>query len=584
MPTDAGHGGLPQLRTDYGDNFLLMICSVYGGLKGILMKIAMAGQLPYYKSRGVSSIEYQLMRTVARTPWSLKGLFGTMSDSWPIGGYHKRYWMALSGIWGLLGVVMLSCSEFWIDTGAVPEGGNNTSALESNDTLLPSMIVSADSTMVLGSASFAFLPEISIPLAALCFTGAMSFIAMCDLLMEGKYAEIMTQQGGSRGIVAFVWYAVKVGAFPMALIIGPLSDKTNAQTVLLLGIPFALQALVPIFLGWLPEERAPSCLPDCGKMREHGAVFGLASFQSFSALALAAILLGTNGTEYQKPIQFTYCSLVSVIIIAYAYSVLPRVIANCNLYIFLTQLLYLGMDALDFWYTAPENCVPGGPDFDMSYYLTIVGTIEGIVSIVAVYCFDRFVSKWPVRQMFWITTVVKVLASAIDFIIVKRWNLVVGIPDVFAYILGNATILEFVDMLDFMPAMLLISRLCPKNIEATIFAILAAFMNFGGNLSNVLGALLFDFLGIKLHQRVGEMADVPCNDEQLATAVLFGHILLPLLTIPLTFVLLPSETVVNETASVISMGSQPDIRAGQSLELQHSQLSFGDTARRESRR
>lgn len=41
-----------------------------------------------------------------------------------------------------------------------------------------------------------------------------------------------------------------------------------------------------------------------------------------------------------------------------------------------------------------------------------------------------------------------------------------------------------------MPQALLTARLCPRGAEATVFAILAGFQNFGANIGSILGAQL----------------------------------------------------------------------------------------------
>ena len=51
-----------------------------------------------------------------------------------------------------------------------------------------------------------------------------------------------------------------------------------------------------------------------------------------------------------------------------------------------------------------------------------------------------------------------------------------------------------------LPILALASRLCPKNIEAIVFAIFIAATNFGGLLSSQLGALIIWILGVDAEQ------------------------------------------------------------------------------------
>ena len=58
------------------------------------------------------------------------------------------------------------------------------------------------------------------------------------------------------------------------------------------------------------------------------------------------------------------------------------------------------------------------------------------------------------------------------------------------YYIGNTIIKEVVVMLDFMPAVVLTSKLCPRGIESTVYAVLAGFQNFGQTVSRNVGAFM----------------------------------------------------------------------------------------------
>lgn len=47
-----------------------------------------------------------------------------------------------------------------------------------------------------------------------------------------------------------------------------------------------------------------------------------------------------------------------------------------------------------------------------------------------------FLSGWRIRTVFWLTTLMRVLASLVDIVIIKRWNTVVGVSDTAMYMLG----------------------------------------------------------------------------------------------------------------------------------------------------
>lgn len=94
-------------------------------------------------------------------------------------------------------------------------------------------------------------------------------------------------------------------------------------------------------------------------------------------------------------------------------------------------------------------------------------------------------------------------------------------------------------MMDWMPAIVLTSKLCPTGVESTVYALLAGFQNFGASVASALGVLALDIGGIKTPAKNLCSPDNLHNFDNLTWLILFSHVLLPLLTIPLTFWLIP---------------------------------------------
>lgn len=90
-------------------------------------------------------------------------------------------------------------------------------------------------------------------------------------------------------------------------------------------------------------------------------------------------------------------------------------------------------------------------------------------------------SQRSLRKAFWISSVISSLGSFFDYAIVKRWNVdYLSIPDKAFYMFGDAVLESIVGMMAYMPSVVLIAKMCPKNLETTMFAILASFANLGG--------------------------------------------------------------------------------------------------------
>ena len=90
---------------NFGWRFLAVLASAYVGVKGLVNILTISNFLPYFRDvLDIRGAQYQALFTVARLPSSLKALIGMLSDTVPIGGYHKRYYIVLAGLMGGLGM------------------------------------------------------------------------------------------------------------------------------------------------------------------------------------------------------------------------------------------------------------------------------------------------------------------------------------------------------------------------------------------------------------------------------------------------------------------------------------------------
>jgi hypothetical protein len=79
--------------------------------------------------------------------------------------------------------------------------------------------------------------------------------------------------------------------------------------------------------------------------------------------------------------------------------------------------------------------------------------------------------------------------------LVTHTNRALGIDDHW-FSLGDSLILSVMGQIAFLPVLVLSARLCPKGIEASLFALLMSVSNLSGLLSQELGALLTHWFGV----------------------------------------------------------------------------------------
>ncbi len=145
-------------------------------------------------------------------------------------------------------------------------------------------------------------------------------------------------------------------------------------------------------------------------------------------------------------------------------------------------------DAAFFYFTTNE--LGFQPEF-----LGRVNLVVSIASLVGVWLFNSYFKSVPFRKIFLWSTVISAVLGMTALLLVTHANRALGIDDRW-FSLGDSLVLAVAGKIAFMPVLVLAARLCPKGVEATLFAVLMSVNNLGGFISYQGGALLMHWLGI----------------------------------------------------------------------------------------
>lgn len=336
---------------------------------------------------------------------------------------------------------------------------------------------------------------------------------------------------------------------------GPFADTIGPRLVVWVLLPIGLFLIAPTLLGWMPEHKVvaaaaiiavpsaeTSLLPQTHSAADLTADvtedLQSAAFKQtkrrmviFSiALSLAALgdaivsILATN------VVVLAYNVVIVAILMAWSFHVLPAVVARANIFGFCMALLYINITgALAYFYVASPQCVQDAPHFSFTYYQTVGGIAGSFGGLLGAFAFQRLFITWTFRSAVLVTLGLYMVASLFDLIIVSRWNVAVGIPDKATFLFGDSIVYPMAQMLNFMPMTILISRLCPKGMESTVFALLAGFANFGQTMSATVGYMVIGWFKID--------TVAPCDFTNLPLLIALCHIACPLLIVPCTLLL-----------------------------------------------
>ena len=485
-----------RLASVFGTRMLIYSVLVQLLLKGSAQALLMSTLLPLFKNGlHIQATSLQVYTMVVMLPWSLKPLLGVLSDFTVLCGYHKRWWMLLSVV-----------------------GGAGSIAL-----------------------SYAALSGPSSGALVVCFAGAVMQIALFDLLVEGAYSAVMREHKfvGS-DMVVLVQASHVIGTALVNTFVGSLSDAGVYRVMLGILLGLLLAPLPLTWLNWLGEERVTDST--CGieamavpQGREREQIWVVSGA---GVAALAVTIVANAASPDYAAVLALLCAIACVL---GAFSVFRKNIARLALHTVLVTISRPALgSALDYFYTADANCLPGGPHFSFRYYQTVVGIVSSIAQLLGIWLYHMTLSTLTYRRVAWIVTGLRCLGGISDMILVNRWNIALGVPDKVAYMVGEAMIEPVFVMLSYTAGVVLTAKVVPKNAESSVYAFLAGVYNFSAITARLSGVIIYDAVGVRT------VPDPECNFSPLGGLVIVCNIVLPLV-IGLPAALLIPDSFQNES-------------------------------------
>lgn len=375
----------------------------------------------YKEDLGLSIQQVQFLGSISILPWSVKPIYGFLSDRQPIFKLRRKPYLFLAGLLGSAGYFSLAV----------------------------------------------FVHSFAGAAAALLLAG-MGF-ALADVIVDGIVAERSKDQKEAGKLQSICRGAIMTGALLVAYASGILVEMIGARNV------YLITSILPLFT----------------------AVFAL-------------IITEAPGEVLQFSLRETWKSIKKAINPAIAWSAL---------------FLFI-------WRSTPSS---GGSlsyfmidelQFDPEFFgrLSLIGHAMGIVGVVL---FRKFLISVSLKKLlFWII-VASVLLSLPSIGLVYGWYDYLGMsPKMFA--MADTFLSGPLSEIAFLPLLVLVARVCPKGVEATMFALLASIMNIGLAVSDLGGAWLVTIFDV--HQATESLAaNYTHIDKVLWIAILSSFLPMPLI-------------------------------------------------------
>lgn len=420
------------------------------------------------------------LQTASHLPWNIKPVLGMLSDGFPLFGFHRTSYL----------VIMCSVSVL----------------------LHPPIVFTAVSAM--GLLAFLTCSNLTAGFSDLVVDATAARLARtlptqaCDLQTAIRTAE------ATGGMLSSAMKGVMVSH------LSPLGAIFSSGLC-------AVAVLVPALRGWLPEERLPKghrCTPDLKSFKQNSGATLAAG--CLATLAVTLSLTQTFLSDWRSRAGvLTICAFAALICVHKVFRKISSYLWTTAALLFLRGIFSPGLGESMFVWMSKD---PAGPLFSPEL-LGLADCLGDAGFVISMFIFNRYLRKWKYRNIFLLGQLLGAFAQMMDLILVLRWNRVIGLPDIL-FFLGDETFEQTMEKTFYVPVVMLAYKVCPANLEATIFATLIATSNIGRDCGKYWGVILAEMWGI-----------VGGNFEHLPHGII-SKTLVRLLSIPLILMLSPDMT------------------------------------------
>ncbi|XP_058208561.1 probable folate-biopterin transporter 4 [Rhododendron vialii] len=445
-----------RLRIAFGTSFLWLVCLIYftQGFRSFVWT-AVSYQL---KDRlKLSPSASQLVSSIAFFPWSIKPLYGILSDCIPIRGRKRVPYLVIATVLSLLP---------WLILGQV-------SSLRSSQ--MPLMVILT--VQNLGSA-------------------------MADVVVDAMIAEAVRVERSSFAgdLQSLSWMAMALGGTCGSLLGGYALSNLQIETIFLL---FSILPAIQLFsCGWVNEDSIRG--KDLHESHEENGNNTASDADNF------AVEKSKTSTSRRKKIQKNSNKRSDItskfqvpekgLLVSQWFQSL-RTATYSLLRAFRQPIILRPMT----WFLLAHVTVPNLSTIMFYYqteFLNLEASFLGTTRVVGwlglmlgTFVYNRYLKKMKLRKiLMWAHVGLSVL-GVLDMVLVSRTNAALGVSDKVMVLCGSA-LSDAVNQFKFMPFLILSGQLCPPGIEGTLFALFMSINNFGSTLGSFVGAGLASVLNI----------------------------------------------------------------------------------------
>ncbi|KAD6119563.1 hypothetical protein E3N88_10834 [Mikania micrantha] len=404
----------------------------------------------------------QFVTSIAFFPWSIKPVYGILSDCIPIKGRKRIPYLVIATLLSLFPWIILGLQE---------------TVRNSRDQLMFFLLLQN-----LGSA-------------------------MADVVIDAMIAEAARLEKAkfAGDLQSISWMAMALGGICGSLLGGHALSNLEMENIFLV---FAVLPTVQLVSCVFVKERPEYCNPSLKLSASNGSN---GTHESVSDEDKSLIYVNKTNTlrrnksskqkkkrkinrsNDQKPEKdgsFLTQLLQSIKLAGHTLFKAFRqpIILRPMAWFFLAQVTMPNLSTVMFYYqTEVLNLEPS--------FLGTTRVIGWISLMIGTFIYNRFLKKMKLRRILMFAHVALSLLTLLDIVLVTRLNVSLGVSDKTMMLFGSA-LSDAINQFKFMPFLILSGHLCPPGIEGTLFALFMSINNLGATISGFLGAGLASVLNI----------------------------------------------------------------------------------------
>jgi len=408
-------------------------------------------------------------------PWTIKPLYGFLSDGVPLFGYKRRSYLVLAGLLGCLSYTALG-QNFW---GLLD--GTTTATTAGAAGISPTMISATVASLIVSSACIAF-----------------SDVVADGIVVQKSRESAAENPAMAGGLQSLCWASAAMGGLLSAYFSGSLLEVMKPQEVFQITavLPFMV-ASIALLIDEKPvrseRNKVNHVVMDVdlnGDKDETKSLSSTTNGSSETAVVTASMAVGDTSS--------TAAAAAAAVVPAESGGLREQVDALWQaikqpsiykpvLFLFLWQSTPTSDGAFFFFMTDELGF---GPEF-----MGRVRVVTALASLVGVWVYNSYLKTVPIKDiLFWASIAATPLGLS-SLLLITHLNRELGIPDA-AFVFGDDIALAVLGEIAFMPTLVLAARLCPPGVEAVLFATLMSIYNGAGTLGTEIGAGLTKYLGV----------------------------------------------------------------------------------------